>query len=229
MSPILEIGDSLLLTLAGTPDGQKFRARVREVDGQVVAVRAPDCTFQTGDHLRVELIIPNDARYVLSMRLRANHNDLITLEPIGEWERVQRREFFRIRTGIIPAKVVRDRRLRTERDAKSKSCLVDLSAGGALVETDLPVEAEEQLQLRFELPFEVVGQELEEGQPTRIDVDVPGRVVRATLLSRRRRRHIAVRFGILPVALHTEILRWVYALQAKRRARELDAEFDDFL
>jgi c-di-GMP-binding flagellar brake protein YcgR len=185
--------------------------------------------LQTGDVVRVDLVIPADARYVVDARVRLQPDGSFVLDLRGEWMRVQRREYFRIRTGVIPVRVVRERARRKPTDERSKSWLFDVSGGGALVETNLPLEQDEYVHVKFELPLEPTEDlSVDPDAPQSVIVDLPVRVVRVDELDRGRRRRVGLRFGAIPQSLRTEILGWVYALQARRRAREVDATFDAF-
>jgi c-di-GMP-binding flagellar brake protein YcgR len=228
VAPQVEPGDALLLGLPGVADGPSVRARVRELDGETLTVRAPECPFQPGDVVRIDVIVPADARYMAEARVRANRQDVVTLTLLGAWDRIQRREFFRIRTASIAVTIVRERARRSERDLKAKSFLYDLSAGGAFIETTLPLEDDELVQLKMSLPIERIDDADDPDAPRSVEVDVPSRVVRVVDMYRGRRRRVGLKFGALPANLRADILRWVYALQSKRRSRELDAAFDDF-
>lgn len=229
MAPILELGDALTLRPGGADDAEAYRVRVRSLDGGVICVYGQGCPLQTGDFVRIDFVIPADARYLVDARVRVLPDGSFTLGLKGEWVRVQRREYFRIKTGIIPVRIVRERARRGAKDDKAKNWLCDLSAGGALLETNLPIEVNEYVHLSMELPLELVEELPEDPEaPRSVALGVPVRVMRVEELNRGQRRRIGVSFGAIPQSLRTDILRWVYALQARRRAREVDASFDAF-
>lgn len=227
MNPRLEPGDQVIVSLAEIPDGPQLRARVRESEGSAITLRAPDCPFQTGARVRLDIVVAGDARYAVEARLRHYRDRVLTLDPNGAWVRVQRREFFRVRSGAVPVQVLRDQEHRSELDARHKTSLYDISGGGAQLETDLALEEGESIIVKFRLPSiklnHVIAVVDEEEVDTAVEVDVPARVVRVVKISAGRKRRIGVRFSGVSPQLRQQLLRWIYTVQSHRRAREVDS------
>lgn len=213
--------------IAHDAEQTKVRANFREGSQRRLTLRVREPIFQVGHPVTLELVIPGDARYVRDAEVRAEDGHIITVDAAASWQRIQRREYYRIRTGNIPVEMKRERHLRKPEDEKRKSTLRDISAGGALIETDLAVDVDELVHLKFILPAESVAATAAEVKPEdAVLVETNGRIVRLVPLGRGRRRRVGLRFVALPDATRMQMLRWVYALQGKRRSRELDASFD---
>jgi c-di-GMP-binding flagellar brake protein YcgR len=212
--------------MVGADESVRLRARVRESEGRNITLRCPECPFAIGSVLRLDAVVPGDARYAVEARLRSYRDRVLILDPTTPWVRVQRREYFRVRTGAVPVQIFRDLEHRTERDAKFKNNLYDMSGGGAQVETDLALEEDEQLMLRFQLPAvklnHVLAQVEEEIEATVIDVEVRCRVIRVVKISAGRKRRVGVRFTGVSPTLRRQLMQWIYAVQSQRRAREVE-------
>jgi PilZ domain len=228
VTPKLAPGDPVTVSFPEVPDGPRLRGRVRESEGgRLITLRASECPFKVGDVLRLDVVVPGDARYMLEARLRSYRDRVLVLDPRTDWQRTQRREYYRVRTGAIPVQVLRDLEHRTERDAKYKSYLYDLSGGGAQLESDVSFEEDEQVVLKFRLePIQlahvlaVVVEEEPDLAP--VEVEVRARIVRVVKISAGRRRRVGTRFSGLGPVLRRRLLRWIYASQSQRRAREMD-------
>jgi PilZ domain len=223
--PRLDPGDPVFVSTSGVAGGPCVRARVRESEGRLITLRCPEAPFTAGDILKLEIVVPGDAHYAVEARLRSYRDRILNLDPLGSWSREQRRDYYRVRTGAIPVQALRDLSHRSERDSRFRTVLYDLSASGAQLETDLSLEEDERLLLKFALQrvrlehvLAIVDEDPEEPA---LEVDVTGTVVRVNKLSTGRKRRVGIRFsGVSPV-LRQQLLHWIYAFQSQRRAQEL--------
>jgi hypothetical protein len=223
--PRLEPGDPVFVSTSGIAGGPCVRARARESEGRIITLRCAEAPFAAGDVLKLEIVVPGDAHYAVEARLRSYRERVLILEPMGDWSREQRREYYRVRTRPLPVQALRDLSHRNERDVKFRTVLYDLSASGAQLETDLSLEDDERLLLRFALQpvrlehvLAIVSEDPEEPS---LEVEVTGTVVRVNKLSAGRKRRVGVRFsGVSPV-LRQQLLHWIYAFQSQRRAQDL--------
>ena len=182
-----------------------------EADDKSLKLRVRECPFRRGDVLQLKVKIRDDARYVLSASMRSFNEGTLILEPLGEWARIQEREYFRIRTGRVPAEMTRQASNRTDDDKRAKSFLYDISGGGAMVETQLKLEIGETVTIRFELPGST-------------QMTIKCTVLRVSDLTHRRRR-AGLRFNSATADERAEILRWVFSKQMDSRARERDLDY----
>jgi len=226
LTPRLAPGDPVMLTLARSPDGPLLRARVRESEGRLITLRSAECPFATGDILRLDVMVAGDARYAVEAKLRSYRDRVLVLDPSSVWHRLQRREYFRVRTNALGVDVVRDLEHRNQSDHNYKTFLYDLSGGGAQLETDLGFEEDEQVVLKFRLePIKlthVLALVDDEPEEIPLEIETRARVVRVIKISAGRRRRVGVRFSGLSPTLRQQMMLWIYALQSQRRARELD-------
>ncbi|MCP4906826.1 MAG: hypothetical protein GY910_17780 [bacterium] len=157
--------------------------------------------------------MPNDARYVTRATVFASSRETFALKLDPLWERVQQRAFVRISAQGLQVRVVRlatrpsaDNEPSAESDDDCLQQLLDVSAGGIRFESDGDWDPDEDVICHFELPsspcFELPA------WITRSMEDLPERSTKPS---------VAFEFVGLGEDHRSQLLRWVYREQVRRR------------
>lgn len=207
-----KLGLGELVQLVPTGGGSATEGIVELVEHRLLRVRTQGTPVQVGEAVRVQHVVPDDARYTIDALVQALESPSVVLKKLGEWSRVQQREYVRLR---LEAKVYADLHasapgpelpsMRAPLDLRAR--VVDLSAGGLQLETSVDLGLGVQVFVRFELPG---------GEP----VATTGLVVRRGRAIRDTHR-FGVRFVNLAPPLETVIVRFIYAQQAEKRRRTI--------
>ncbi|MDD9971273.1 MAG: PilZ domain-containing protein [Myxococcales bacterium] len=179
------------------------------LERDLIHLRVQTAQFHKGDVVRIQHVVHDDARYTLNAIVERGGAPLMVVKPLGDWVRIQQREYVRLRVdAAVWADVHADpvgpvRRHPIDMQAR----VIDISAGGCQLESNQRLQIGDRLFIRFELP---------ETQP----IATTAIVVRAGRLVKSGSRY-GLRFISLTPQLETAILRWIYEQQVARRRRTL--------
>jgi c-di-GMP-binding flagellar brake protein YcgR len=198
-----------LVRQRGEDDATGRAGIVEEIAPEGLTVRTRGHLFAGGEVLRILRAIADDARYELRARVESVEERRVRLLPLAAWDRVQQREFVRLRLPRPLPMVVRRMGAggRIVPEAISGT-LVDLSAGGMQIEVPDEVETGSRVPVGFWLPG-AGGLRLE------------ARVVRRTRAPARDdeepRFRVGLAFRSVPPSVATTILRWIHRQEAEKR------------
>lgn len=218
----LRDGDAVLLQ---RENGERLKGLVVDVDEDAVDVVVRG-NIGPGELLQVSRPVADDARYEALMEVVGTAPGRSRVRLVGDWQRVQMREFVRVSVyGIemsVTAEAPRDaedlgprerlRRRRAEPASDERPPrLLDLSAGGLRFESRELFEPGDTVALEFSLP-------------SKGPVSVRGDVVRASLAPEpapgaggaRGAHQYGVRFLHMDESVRVKIMGWVFAEQARR-------------
>lgn len=174
---------------------------------------AADCELALGERVVIERAVDGDARYRGSFDVVSRVHPNLAFEPVGEWLRVQARDFARVATDHLPLEGV------GPDDGESfEMHMLDLSTGGMLVETAADLQCGDPIDCRFKLPA------------CEVLFTIPAAVVRAVKTPRRLLDRKEELFGLQFIQLagqvEAEITRWVFRQQIRKNniERDLDDE-----
>jgi len=129
-----------------TPDGQRVVVGWPMVQLAYVSVHR-------GDLVYLGATIPDDALYVVPCEVVATVLEpqaRLVLAPVGNWERMQRREHCRVAVTIAPQEILL---LPAEGEPQPlRGLIVNLSASGVRLRLSQPLRPGDRLALRFALP-----------------------------------------------------------------------------
>ncbi|NNL65543.1 MAG: hypothetical protein HKP30_04815 [Myxococcales bacterium] len=186
-----------------------------ESDGVDVVVRGP---ILEGEVLSVSRTVRDDARYTAVMEVIGAAPGRSRVRMVGDWRRVQMRQFVRVAVYGIRMDVRREEPLpeaapgRDEKLTRHQNRderpprLLDLSAGGLRFESREAFDCDEPLEVEFSLP---------QAGP----VVVRGVVVRAPERKQQdeaQPSEYGLRFLAMDEATRVRIMTWVFAEQARR-------------
>lgn len=137
-----------------------YRTRIEDFspDGRRIIVSWPMVqlayvSVHHGDLVYLGATVPDDALYVAPCQVQAavlEPQARLTLEPIGPWERMQRRDHCRVSVSLRPHEL-----LLLTADGESvplHGTILDLSAGGVRLRLAQALRIGDRLALRLELP-----------------------------------------------------------------------------
>lgn len=209
----LQPGTRIKVSPPGDPLGPSYEATVRSVmpNGLRLAMprRAQEVlAVQAGDHLTMFTTLQGRVyRFSVDVRLSEVDNDSFVIDPPQEAERTERRHFYRLVTRIAPRHTARlddsGREVQVLR-----TVILDLSGGGALLQTREFIPAGSRLRLVFEL----------DGDPLEMDVAA---LVLNVMRPSPHAQHYRVHCQFLePDQSEIErLVRYVYRQQAELRRR----------
>jgi Tfp pilus assembly protein PilZ len=213
--PILEPSDVVVIALASGESPARATAQVVVVDGARVGLSVSQPLFGLGDSVTLDVFIPNDARYRIAAQAESIEGGLLFLRLGRSWERIQRREYFRVAANGIPVRVERSKS--SAGQSKLAHCtLIDLSAGGVQLQGSADFKVGEAVRFILSLPG-------------LSPMPLTGRVVRVSPLSSEGPSSAGLCFVAVTPERRAELLRWAYSLQAQRRSLELEAVVSDRL
>lgn len=183
-----------------------------ESDGFVLRVQS--AALGSGVRVRAQRGVPDDARYTVAGVIVQPGPPLLRVQTTGMWQRVQQREFVRLRLSAqvwarlaAPAETARDNSMSPAGLSEMSGQVIDVSAGGVQLETTQALTAGDRILLRFELPNAGV-------------VEVEGNVVRSHP-GRREGFLSGVQFMSLPAHQESMIVRFIYEQQVRTRRHSL--------
>lgn len=202
--------------------GERLRGVVVGVEDDAVDVVLRG-QIADGELLQVSRTIPDDARYEGMMEVVQAAPGRSRVRLVGDWQRIQMREFVRVSVYGIPMNVEgEDRealgpreRLKQHRSegplAYRPPRLLDLSAGGLRFESREEFRDGEALDLEFSLPSSG-------------PISVRGEVVRVRLAPEPAEgaeaasgpHQYGIRFFALEESTRVKIMAWVFSEQARR-------------
>lgn len=219
----LRDGDAVLLQ---RESGERLKGLVVGIDDEAVDVVLRG-DIGPGELLQISRSVRDDARYEALMEVVRTAPGRSRVRLVGDWQRVQMREFVRVSVYGIPMEVLaeelcdsgggedpRERLLRHRDEAPVDDrppLLLDLSAGGLRFESRETLRLGDTLTLEFSLP-------------SKGPVSVRGEVVRASLApepaddSRDTKgpNQYGVRFLHMDESVRVKIMGWVFSEQARR-------------
>lgn len=145
-------------------DGETLRGVVMRIEDDLldVVVRA---RVEQGELLRLSRTVQNDARYTAVIEVVESGTGRSRVRLVGDWQRIQMREYVRVSVFGIPLDVRRDeeletmsqrearlRRLRAVEEDERPSRLLDLSGGGLRFESRERFSEGENVEFDFTLP-----------------------------------------------------------------------------
>jgi hypothetical protein len=190
-------------------------------DGVDVVLRGP---IRAGEVLSVSQTVRDDARYTAVMEVVEAGPGRSRVRLVGDWKRVQMRQFVRVSVYGIRMDVrrdqpenesERDRDLRLQRHRQQQQAeerpprLLDLSAGGLRFESRHEYQRGELVEIQFSLP--------QTGPLT-----VRGEIVRAQIApeaatgQEQGASQYGLRFLGMDESVRVKIMTWVFAEQARR-------------
>lgn len=209
----LEPGVRLKVSPPGDPLGAAFEAAVRSVMPNGLRLGMPRreqevMEVQPGDHLTMFTVVHERVyRFSIQVRMVEVENDSFVIDLPREAEKTERRQFYRLVTRITP------RRASRLDDAGNEVqplqiVILDLSGGGALLQSREFVPQGARLRLVFEL----------EGEPLEMDIAaLVLSVVRPSMNAQHYRVHTQF---LEPNRLEIErLVRFVYRQQAEMRRK----------
>lgn len=217
VEPVLSRNDLVELEVE-TPRGRRScPAQVRELQGGVVTVALlegfPEWVVEGPSGRQVRLIRATENA---ALALKARHLEtvvapvpLLILEREGTWERVQRRKDVRLPIVIE----VQEAALLVGEGEEPKpisAMILDISAGGLLIHSRLPMPEGALLRIKFQLP--------KLPPPIEAEVEVVKSTAARGLLGEYHRAR--ARFIGLPRRERGRILRFILQEQARRRMLE---------
>ncbi len=154
------IWQAVELGVTASGETRWYRTRVEEHDpetGELTVgwpmVQLSYVSVHRGDVVYLGAPIANDALYVvecLVAEAALEPQARLRLRPVGEWHRMQRREYVRIEVSIVPECV---RLLVPEGEPEPLSArILDLSAGGARLRLGKPLRVGDRLEIAFTVP-----------------------------------------------------------------------------
>jgi len=201
--PGLSTGSRLLLL------GEKTEPRVtivvRVKDG-LIWISGTENPGAPGERVTAVHIVSGDAQYWAPTRVELVPPETLALRRIGPWQRRQRRAHVRLTTHGIDVELLRLEAGDETSEARWREgfALLDISAGGALVNAEAGMQAGECLRCRFHLPR--AG-----------NFDLLGRVVRVRPAPRSTRRHLlGIEFLEIGLEQQAALRRWIFAEEARR-------------
>ena len=142
----VRIGDRIRLFLPVEAGGTVFESKVDVVESKRFWVIDPDPGFQVGEGVRCERIIDDDARYGATAKVLSRAGGALALEHPKNWARIQARAHVRTATDRLSVQI---------KNLKDNGCvtaaMVDVSAGGARVESPEMFEEGEEVEVEFGL------------------------------------------------------------------------------
>jgi len=195
----LRTGDAVALE---RPNGEWMKGVVVlvEDDGMDVVV---DGAILEGEVLSVSCAVRDDARYTAVMEVIDAGPGRSRVRLVGEWKRVQMREFIRVSVMGIAMNVRGD--TSTQAGSPVEARLLDLSAGGLRFESSESFAAGDVIDVRFNLA---------QTGP----INVRGEVLR--IAGRRNGDsgpcQYGIRFAGFDEATRVKIMTWVFGEQARR-------------
>lgn len=203
--------------------GETLHGLVLRAEGDVldVVVRA---RVHPGELLHLSRAIRDDARYAVLIEVLEAGPGRSRVRLVGDWQRVQMREFVRVSVFGVPLEVERDQpgetrserelrleRLRAERREERPARLLDLSGGGLRFESHGRFELGESIELAFSLPetgpLVVRGEVVRvhaAPEPAEASTEPPGS------------SQYGVRFERVDESMRVKIMTWVFREQASR-------------
>lgn len=140
------VGDPVRVWTSNAISPDPFELTVAAIEHERVWIRAPGVPLKIGDRVLLERWPADDSCYQGPFEIASRVSDSFALDLHDEWTRLQDRSFARVATGPI-----RMQALWEEREP-SEMWIVNLSAGGLLVDTHSAPVAGETLECGFELP-----------------------------------------------------------------------------
>lgn len=208
------VGDVVQAVSART--GQEHPVTVTDIDGKCVRVRTrPGAGLAEGERVRIRHAIRGDARYSADTVVRGG-GQRIELMRSTPWRRHQTRQSVRLH---LAPPITCEVRVRASDEATKRKLpfekarlvcpgrLLNISAGGVLVETQGPLATSEEVRLSFTLP---------NGHA----VVAEGIVVRQAK-SQPMSHRTAVRFVTLARGAEGHIVGYIYAAQVADRRTSL--------
>lgn len=152
--------ERLELVVSDGPQAGVYSTRVQDITEAHIAVDAPVSGWHTiflkeGLPLWVTFARENDARYRFRSKVSGKTLEplpMILIEPPGEIERMQDREFVRVPAALPVRCAFVNREGRNETPEPFDATIVDISAGGIRVGTDRALKRGTYLSVIFDLP-----------------------------------------------------------------------------
>ena len=187
---------------------------LESTEDEAFRLRVTEASLGSGTRVRAQRGVRDDARYTIAGLVIDSGPPLLQVRTTGNWKRVQQREFVRLRlraqvwASLAPASAQAARASAPPPEMEEISGLViDVSAGGAQIETPVALTENTCIMVRFELP--------EGGM-----VQSQGMVVR-THPARDGNHLNGIQFLGLPGNQETMIQRFIYQQQLEARRNTL--------
>lgn len=214
LAKFLKEGQKVDIRLDGD-DGKFYKSQVVGVQGNYFLIIPPyrgmdNLFLHRGDRVEVVLHSTNEKCEFTAgvIKLVKGKLDGYILEAPEEGKRIQMRKFVRV-------KVLLDIEwaLSQEKNNFYSGIMVDLSGGGAGIVTDVPVDDDVELLVRFHLPIR--GREVE--------MLVKSQVRRCQLMAEQGKYLIGVAFQELSERDQDQIIEYVFQKQREQRILDLDS------
>jgi len=188
---------------------------VDATDNRRLRLRVAEGAFSRGMRVHAQRGVPDDARYTTSAVIVDPGPPFAEVQTLGEWKRVQQRQFVRLRLQAhvwahlsAPAETEVGNSLSPAELKELNGQVLDISAGGVQLETPQPLSVGDHIVLRFELPGNGYVVESEaivvRSDPGRHGANLNG-----------------IQFCNLSTAQETMIVRFIYEQQLRTRRHTL--------
>jgi len=202
----LQEGSSLRLYRGEQTEGQAIDVTVDRIEHPGAWIKGSSDSLDEGDAIVLEYAIEGGQRYIARGTVEARRPDSTLISTEGGWCRVQDRSFVRVSTYGLEVGVPDPDSTEVDTLPERLSFeVLDVSAGGIRFESRSSFEVESELVCHFELP----------GQSCYV---FPARVARcAPKAGSPEWNEVALEFLGVDEGHRSELLRWIYQEQAKRR------------